>query len=97
MWMSLMCRTFSGDDPGESTGIVTSRTTKALRSISEAYPIPATSVPTDAAAVVFRIDPGVAAAMHGSLLPPAERHRASRRVTRVGVAAVAAADRAPAP
>ena len=31
-----MCSTFSGDDPGESTGMVTSRTTNALRSISDA-------------------------------------------------------------
>ncbi len=67
--MSLMCRTFSGDEPGESTGIVASRTTKALRSISEAYPIPATSVPTEAAAVVLRIvpgDPKSSAAMHAA-------------------------------
>jgi hypothetical protein len=34
--MSLMCSTFKGEDPGESTGIVTSRTANALRSISDA-------------------------------------------------------------
>ncbi len=31
-----MCSTFNGVDPGDSTGIVTSRTTNALRSMSEA-------------------------------------------------------------
>jgi len=36
MWISLMCSTFSGDDPGDSTGMVTSRSTNALRSISDA-------------------------------------------------------------
>lgn len=33
MWMSLMCSTRSGDEPGASTGIVASRTTNALRSM----------------------------------------------------------------
>lgn len=66
MWMSLMCRTFSGDEPGESTGMVASRTTKALRSISDAYPIPATIVPIEAAAVVFTIAPVEAAAMYAA-------------------------------
>ena len=49
-----MCSTFSGDDPGDSTGMVTSRSTNALRSISDAYPIPATTEPTATAAVFFR-------------------------------------------
>ena len=31
-----MCSTLSGDEPGVSTGMVTSRTTNALRSISDA-------------------------------------------------------------
>ncbi len=36
MWKSLRCSTRSGEDPGVSTGIVTSRMTKALRSIRDA-------------------------------------------------------------
>lgn len=64
--MSLMCSTLNGDDPGESTGIVTSRTAKALRSMSDAYPIPATSEPAVTTADFFRIEE---ADMHESLLP----------------------------
>jgi len=36
MWMSLICSTRSGDEPGVSTGMVSCRSTNALRSMIEA-------------------------------------------------------------
>jgi hypothetical protein len=36
MWTSLRCSTRSGDEPGVSTGMVTSRTTNAFRSMIDA-------------------------------------------------------------
>ena len=52
--MSLRCNTRSGVEPGLRTGIVTSRTTKALRSITVAYPTASAAVPAATAAEVFR-------------------------------------------
>jgi hypothetical protein len=41
-------------DPGASTGMVTSRTTKALRSITVAYPTASAAVPAAARAEVLK-------------------------------------------
>ena len=71
-----MCSTRNGVQPGVNTGIVISRSTNALRSTIEAYPIPARVEPSATAPVRIKAAIGsLASVMPGSLLPPGDADR----------------------